>query len=106
MLGAGEGVEPQAQIAAVDAELAKLERLLAAQPDVADRSLQTGDICLATVMWYVIALVAEFGRDHILLDYPGAAAWWQWVNNYSAVAATLDEMAAAHQAVMEQIRGS
>lgn len=106
LLGAGEGVEPQAQIAAVDAELAKLERLLAAQPDVADRSLQTGDICLATVMWYVIALVAEFGRDHILLDYPGAAAWWQWVNNYSAVAATLDEMAAAHQAVMEQIRGS
>ncbi|MEP1595085.1 MAG: hypothetical protein ABJK20_10945, partial [Halieaceae bacterium] len=79
---------------------------LAARPDSAPRSLLTGDICLTTVIWYVDALAAEFGRENILAGYPAVAAWWQWVQEYPSVAITLEEMAQAHVAVMQQIRGS
>ncbi|MEP1472572.1 MAG: glutathione S-transferase family protein [Halieaceae bacterium] len=106
LLGAAEGVDPQDQMALVEAELGKLERLLAARPDSAPRSLLTGDICLTTVIWYVDALAAEFGRENILAGYPAVAAWWQWVQEYPSVAITLEEMAQAHVAVMQQIRGS
>jgi len=106
LLGASDGVDPQAQIALVEAELGKLERLLSNLADSASRSLWTGDICLTTVIWYVNALVAEFGRDDILAAYPAVSAWWQWVQGYPSVADTLQEMAQAHVAVMQQIRGA
>lgn len=106
LLGAADGVDPQDQLALVETELGKLERLLAERPDSAPRSLLTGDICLTTVIWYVDALAAEFDRENILAAYPAVAAWWQWVRDYPSVALALEEMAKGHAAVMQQIKGS
>ena len=100
----GGSSDASAQIGLVETELAKFERLLESQPALSDRSLQTGDICLSTVVWYVDALAEHFGRAGLLADYPGVVAWWQWLNGYPSVASTLAEMGQAHQAFLAQIQ--
>lgn len=104
LLGGGDRSGASAQITLIEAELAKLDRLLDSQPALSERSLQTGDICLSTVVWYVMSLAETFGRPQLISPFVHVVAWWQWLNGYPSVAATLDEMGQAHEAFLEQLK--
>jgi glutathione S-transferase len=91
---------------ALSKELGKLQNLLAALPDYNRRSLQTGDICLATTVYYVGAMADHFGRGDLLANYPGISSWWDWVNGFPAVIESLEEMAAAHNAFIQRLQGA
>lgn len=82
-------------LAALDTELARLERLLQSLPDCRQRALHLGDIALAPSMDYLLLLGPLFGRPEPLAEYPLAAAWWQWVSRDAAVAASSAEMRTA-----------
>lgn len=84
-------------LAALDNELARLERLLRSLPDFRRRELHLGDIALAPSMDYVLLLAPMFGRPEPLADYPLVDAWWQWVSADAAVARGCAEMRAALQ---------
>lgn len=73
-------------LAALDTELARLQRLLDSLPDFRQRSLHLGDIALAPTMDYVLLLGPMFGRADPLADTPSVAAWWEWVTGDPAVA--------------------
>ena len=91
------GVSPinaqnRALIAALETELARLERLLEFLPDFRERQLHLGDITLAPSIDYVLLLAPMFGRENLLADYPRVGAWWEWVCADPAVAAGSAEM--------------
>ena len=88
----------QEQLAALDNELARLERLLQFLPDFNDRPLHLGDIVLAPSIDYVLLLGPMFGRQDPLENYPLVSAWWQWVTADAAVARGSEEMRTAVQA--------
>lgn len=94
--GGTEGADEQ--LAALDAELARLERLLAYLPDFRGRGLHLGDIALAPSIDYVLLLGPIFGRPNPLQEYPLVTAWWEWVSSDAAVAAGSKEMRTAVQA--------
>jgi len=83
-------------------ELEKLNRLLAQLPTFQDRDLQTGDLCLASNLYYVEQLSEYFGVSNILDDYPQVRKWQDWIAQFSAITETIDEMDVAHQAVIKQ----
>jgi glutathione S-transferase len=85
----------------LQAELNKLEALLTTQPDFRQRSIQTGDICLAPVIYYAIELAGWFGKQEIINDLPAVFDWWQWINQHPAVADTIAEIDRAHKAVIK-----
>ena len=92
----GEGAEQQ--VAALDQELARLERLLSQLPDFADRELHLGDIALVPHMDYALLLAPMFGLDQALSAYPRVSAWWDWVKADAAVAKGSNEMLTAARA--------
>lgn len=104
LLGGGDRSGADTQIGLIETELGKLDRLLGSQPAPTDRSLQTGDICLSTVVWYVSSLAETFGRAQLISGFDRVVAWWQWLNGYPSVASTLEEMGQAHAAFLEQIK--
>jgi glutathione S-transferase len=81
-----------ALIEGMDAELARLERVLAGQGDVTARSLHLGDVALAPHISYLLLLAPLFGAKDVLSGYDAVSAWWQWVNTDAAVAGELGVM--------------
>lgn len=93
MVSSGEGAAgAEAQLAALDNELSRLERLLAWLSPVDQRGLHLGDIALAPHMDYVMMLAPMFGEQAPLADYPTVAAWRDWVLGDEAVARGSQEM--------------
>ena len=87
-------------------EIDKLENLLAHLPDFKQRNLQTGDICLATILFYVIELTGWFGKQQIMANFPNVRDWWQWVRQTEAVAYTIEEMAEGHSGLIARLTGA
>jgi glutathione S-transferase len=83
------------QLAALDAELARLQRLLEYLPACRERNLHLGDIALAPAMDYVHLLAPMFGVENPTAGYPLVADWWQWVLEDEAVSLTSGEMRGA-----------
>ncbi len=73
-------------------ELARLERVLAAQGDATARSLHLGDLALAPHLSYLLLLAPLFGAEDALSGHAAVSAWWRWVNADTAVAAELAVM--------------
>lgn len=94
--GGTQGAETQ--LAALETELARLERLLRFLPDFRRRSLHLGDIVLAPNIDYVLLLAPLFGRENILGNFPLVTAWWEWVLADDAVAAGSAQMRTAVRA--------
>ena len=95
--GAGaEGAEEH--VAALDVELARLERLLQYLPDLESRALHLGDLALAPHMDYVLLLAPMFGVDQPLENYPLVSAWRDKVSSDAGVAKGLEEMNTAVRA--------
>ena len=91
----GNPGDAQEALAGLDAELARLQRLLEFLPDFRQRELHLGDIALAPAMDYVHLLGPLFGVEDPTAAYPQVARWWQWVCEDEAVRATSEEMRAA-----------
>lgn len=89
---------------ALHLELDKLNKLLDSLPSFTERSLQTGDLCLAAHLYYVIELSAYFGGANIVDGYDHIKAWQNWVEQYPAVVDTVHEMDVSHQVVVEKTR--
>lgn len=87
-------------------EMNKLENLLTNLPDFRQRNLQTGDICLATILFYVIELTEWFGKQQIMVHFPVVSNWWQWVRQTKAVANTIEEMSEGHNALIARLTGA
>jgi glutathione S-transferase len=85
-------------LAALDNELARLQRLLQALPDFRERALHLGDIALAPHMDYVLMLAPMFGVEHPLQDHPLVSGWWEWVSSDPAIATGSQQMRSAVQA--------
>lgn len=98
-VGQGPGAEGVEQaLAGLDAELARLERLLDMLPDFRQRSVHAGDLALVSAMDFVLMLCPLFGRPDVLGDYPLVRDWYAWVQQDTAVAATSEEMRSAAMA--------
>ena len=95
--GAGNQDATQA-LAALELELARLERLLQSLPDFQQRDLHLGDIALVPHLEYVVLLAPMFGADKILAQCPAVEAWRDWVRGDAAVARGAGEMDAAVKA--------
>ena len=85
----------ESELASLDAELARFERLLGMLPDFQDRELNLGDIALVPHLDFVQMLTPLFGRPEPLADFPRVAAWHQWATTDAAVAESSREMAEA-----------
>ncbi len=79
-------------------EISRLERLLATQNDLSERSLHLGDIALAPHISYACMLAPMFGQADILTGHEMLAGWWNWVWEQTAVAAELNVMESAAKA--------
>lgn len=89
----GAGAEGAGQeLAGLQDELARLERLLAWLPDCAQRVLHLGDLALVPHMDYTLMLAPMFGLEQPLADCPHVAAWHRWVREDEAVAKGSAEM--------------
>lgn len=95
---AGDSEVAAPLLAALDEELARLERLLVSQPDCQQRDLHLGDIALAPHLDYVLLLAPMFGRTQPLASYPQVQAWWDWVCTDAAVKRGSNEMREAVKA--------
>lgn len=82
----------EALVENMDAELRRLDGVLAAQGDVAARSLHLGDVALAPHLSYLLLLAPLFGEEDALAGHGAVSGWWQWVNSYAAVAGELAVM--------------
>lgn len=83
------------ELAALDNELARLERLLKMLPAFESRALNLGDMALVPHLDFVMMLTPLFGRTDPLADYPRVAEWLQWAKSDAAVARSAQEMAEA-----------
>ncbi len=97
---AGATTAPEGQVAAVQRELSKLERLLEHLPDSQRRGLSLGDLCIATVMAYVEDLLPRFGEDEAMAALPRVSQWRQWCRSHNPVEETLEAMMAAHRGLL------
>jgi len=79
-------------------ELAKLERLLAQLPPYRSRDLQTGDLCVATNLFFVTEIATFFDKHDVLDGLPTVNDWLQWVMAFPAVAEEIGVMQASHRA--------
>jgi len=87
------------------AELKKLEYLLTTLPNFRQRSIQTGDICLARVIYYAIELAGWLGKQQIIDNLPTVFGWWQWINEHRAVSDTILEIDRTHKTVIKRLQG-
>ena len=85
-------------VSGLHTELARLDRVLAAQGDVRDRALHLGDIALAPHMSYGLLLAPMFGVSDALAEHAAVSAWWAWANEDEAVATELQRMQEAAKA--------
>ena len=83
------------ELAALDAELARMERMLDMLPDFLERPVGLGDIALVPHMDFVVMLAPLFGMADPLATFPRVMAWHEWVMRDEAVAASSAEMGAA-----------
>ncbi len=90
---AGDGAEEE--INALEAELARLERMLTMLPNCSQRALHLGDLALVPHLDFVLMLAPMFGRVDLLDAYPLAAAWYRWALQDPAVAESSKEMSEA-----------
>ncbi|TRX55043.1 glutathione S-transferase family protein [Thalassomonas sp. M1454] len=91
-------IDAEQEVNAIKAELAKGEQLLKLQGDFQQRSLNLGDIALATTMYFTIATPKIYGCENILADFETLSSWWAWVLKDEAVKQGIDEMQAAFMA--------
>ncbi|MFQ3256630.1 MAG: glutathione S-transferase [Porticoccaceae bacterium] len=89
----------------LQSELSKLEVLLATLPNFRNRSIQTGDICLAPIIYYALELSGWFGKEQVNHDLPAVFDWWSWINEYPAVHHTIREIDRTHKAVIKRLQG-
>lgn len=95
-LTSGAGTDgAQDDVAALDGEVARLERLLDYLPPFEQRKLHLGDIALAPHLDYVLMLAPMFGVEQPLADYPRVSAWQEWAHSDAGVARGSDEMKTA-----------
>lgn len=85
-------------LAALDDELARLERLLLSHPDCRQRQLHIGDIALVPHLDYVHLLAPMFGNSQPLAAFGQVRAWWEWVCEDPAVSRASGEMREAVKA--------
>ncbi len=93
-------------LSALNDELAKLNTFLTTLGTHNDRSLYTGDLCLASNLYYVEQLSLYFGEPQILNNYAEIRAWKQWVEQYPAVAESLIQMHNSHTALLAKLNAS
>ena len=86
-------------------ELNKLEVLLTALPNFRNRGIQTGDVCLAPIIYYATELAGWFGVEQINDDLPVVSDWWRWANDQPAVHDTIGEIDRAHKSSIKRIQG-
>ncbi len=82
----------------LQAEMVRLDRVLAAQGDPAARSLHLGDIALAPHISYAQLLAQLFEVEDPVASRAAVATWWSWVNGHPAVSAELQRMQDAARA--------
>ena len=75
-IGQPDAGDPGDDLVALDAELARLERVLAMQPPFTDRALHMGDMALVPHLDFVLMLAPMFGVAEPLANYPGVQAWF------------------------------
>ena len=92
--GADEG-DAAEDIAALDAELARLDRVLTMLPSFADRPMHMGDMALVPHIDFVLMLAPMFGVNDPLAAHPRVAQGHAWTQVDSAVAESSAEMRAA-----------
>lgn len=83
----------------MEAELARLERLLQMLPAFDQREVHLGDMALATAMDYLLLLCPLFGLNEPLAAYPQVTQWNEWVHQDEAVGQSSAEMLAAAKAL-------
>jgi glutathione S-transferase len=88
--GGTEGAHEE--LAALDTELARMERLLTMLPDFRGRPVDLGDIALVPHMDFVVMLAPLFGKADPLATFPLVRGWHEWVMTDEAVAASSAEM--------------
>ncbi|KXI30472.1 glutathione S-transferase family protein [Paraglaciecola hydrolytica] len=91
----GGVIDVDKELAAINKELAKGEKLLNSLPAFSERKLNIGDIALATNLLFAIETPKLFGCANILQNYPGLASWWHWVNEDVCVKQGMEEMRTA-----------
>lgn len=91
----GNSVDVDKEMANLEKELNKGDKLLASLPDFRQRPLNIGDIALATNVLFAIETPKLFGRENILSSYHELNDWWQWVNQDAAVEQGIHEMSTA-----------
>lgn len=84
-------------------ELEKLDRLLNELPSYRERNLQTGDLCIASNLYYVRELCCYFGVDDVLSDYEQIRDWQDWSQQFPAVTAEVAVMDKSHQALIKSL---
>ena len=94
------------QYDALHSELEKLERLLNELPAFSARSLQTGDICLVTNLYFALDLYERFAQQDLFENYPLIKAWWAWVHQFDAVTQEMSVLTQAHQAFVNNLQGA
>ena len=97
-------INREQQIAAIRAELGKLDRLLAEDIPLSNRTLHLGDITLVPTLWYATAVLPLFGEADILGGFERVLAWWAWVNKDAEISCTLAEMDTAFRAFASTLK--
>lgn len=93
----GKPIDSTQEIARLQQELQKGERLLTALPPFRQRALTIGDIALATNLFFAIETPRLFGCEQMLQPYAQLSDWWQWVNEDVEVRQGIAEMHTALQ---------
>ncbi|MEH6586075.1 MAG: glutathione S-transferase family protein [Halioglobus sp.] len=87
-----KGADTNEALAALNAELARLERILATQPSFQQRDIHLGDMALVPHLDFVLLLGPMFGEPEPLSAYPLVKQWYDWAVQDSAVAESSKEM--------------
>ena len=93
LVGQGGGAHSaEEELAALHAELARLERILTVLPDFRERAIHLGDMALVPHMDFVLLLGPLFGEPAPLSKYPMSEGWFNWAKEDPAVAGSSSEM--------------
>ncbi|TQV81234.1 glutathione S-transferase family protein [Exilibacterium tricleocarpae] len=98
------GVDTGRQMDIVRNELDKLDRWLAADVPLSQRSLHLGDLVLAPTFWYVLALAQQFGAADIAGGFERVQSWWTQVNEDPEVSRAMGEMDTAFRAFTDTLQ--
>lgn len=92
--GAATAEQVREALVQQDAQLAILEALLARKPEFAVAPLDMADCALLPVVYYSILLTRHFGRREALASLPVTSAWWHRASAVPAAAHVLGEIEA------------